>query len=311
MPRRPILILLACTAVLLTATVQAKSLNVSLILSDSSPPYRQFADSFSRHLAESQAEVNIVESSAISGTQVDLIVAVGMKAAELAAAQVDIPVLAAMVPETGYRELLAQTSVQRTDRAISAIYLDQPWSRRLDFLRAALPERHRIGLLYSPETRIDIDSLRKNIATRGGALIAQPVRSADRLFPVLESVLADSDVLLAIPDSAIYSSSNIRNILLTSYRHNVPLVGISKAYVNAGALCAIFSTPEQLAGQTSATVISFLQDRQLPVPQYPAFFMIEVNQQVARSLGVAVPSQEVIRRKIDQAKMEHTRERDR
>ena len=42
----------------------------------------------------------------------------------------------------------------------------------------------------------------------------------------------------------------MRNILLTSYRRGVPLVGLSQAYVNAGALAAIFSTTEQLAEQT-------------------------------------------------------------
>ena len=61
-------------------------------------------------------------------------------------------------------------------------------------------------------------------------------RSADELYPKLESILASSDVLMAVPDSMIYSSSNIRNILLTSYRRGVPLVGVSQAYVNAGAL---------------------------------------------------------------------------
>ncbi|MBI5429271.1 MAG: hypothetical protein HY938_02305 [Nitrosomonadales bacterium] len=302
--RRPWPLLLACSAFLLAVAAlapmaSAATLSVSLVISDSSPPYRQFADSFSRHLAASQPEVSIVESQAISGTHADLIVAVGMKAAELAAAQNDTPVLAVMVPDAGYRALLAQMPPQKDKRDISAIFLNQPWNRRLDFLRAALPERRRIGLLYTPDTGIDIEGLRREIAKRGALLIAQPVRSQDRLFAVLESVLADSDILLAIPDGAIYSSSNIRNILLTSYRRNVPLVGVSAAYVNAGALCAIFSTPEQLAMQASATVISFARNRILPAAEYPDAFVIEVNQPVARSLGIVVPAQEAIRGQMD------------
>jgi ABC-type uncharacterized transport system substrate-binding protein len=304
---RPIFVLLAIT-VLLVAAEQAKTLNVSLVMSDSGPPYRQFANSLNSALAASETNVNIVESTVIGTTKADLIVAVGTKAAELAAAQFDTPVLVAMVPEAGYRELPAQAAPKKIARPISAIYLDQLWMRRIDFLRAAFPERRRIGLLYSPDTHIDIEGLRKNVAARGGALIAQPVRSTDELFEKLESVLAGSDVLLAIPDSAIYSNSNIRNILLTSYRHGVPLIGISQAYVNAGALGAIFSTPEQLAVQAGATVISFAQTKQLPEPQYPAAFTIAVNQQVARSLGIAVPSQEEIRNRMDKAKKDKIRE---
>lgn len=295
LPRRVILILSAFAAVLLTAAVQAGTLKINLVMSDSSPPYRQFADSFRSALAASKADANLVESALIIGSGADLIVAVGMKAAELAAAQIDTPVLVAMVPEAGYRELLAQMPPQATHRMISAIYLDQTWDRRLDFLRAALPELRRIGVLYSPDTSIDIESLRKDMARRGSSLVAEPVASADKLFPALERVLIGSDVLLAIPDSAIYSSGNIRNILLTSYRHNVPLIGLSKAYVNAGALCAIFSTPEQLGVQAGEMVFSFLRNRRWPTPQYPVDFSIEVNQQVARSLQIELSSGEEIR----------------
>jgi ABC-type uncharacterized transport system substrate-binding protein len=210
-------------------------------------------------------------------------------------AQVDTPLLVVMVPETGYQKLLTQKSIRESLPTISAIYLNQPWDRQLDFLRAALPERRKIGLLYTPDTRIDIENLRKKIAARGGSLIARPVQSADSLFSALESVLVNSTVLLAIPDNEIYSSSNFRNILLTSYRHNVPLVGISKAYVNSGALCAIFTTPEQLADQAGETVVLFARDGKLPAPQYPAAFAIEVNQRVAQSLGIELPTQDEMR----------------
>ncbi|OFZ66362.1 MAG: hypothetical protein A2V79_09755 [Betaproteobacteria bacterium RBG_16_56_24] len=277
-------------------------MNVRLILSDSSPPYQQFAASFNKALAAGNADVIVTESQTISDSITDLIVTVGMKAAELAVNQTGAPVLAVMIPRMGYEELLAQVAPQSPARAISAIYLDQPWNRQLDFLHAALPNRHRIGLLHSPNTHIDVAHLRRDIADRGGSLVAQPVRSTERLHSILENVLDGSDVLLAIPDGMIYSSSNIRNILLTSYRRGIPLIGLSLSYVNAGALCAIFSTPEQLAEQAGSTAILFSRTRQLPGSQYPAAFTIAANQQVARSLGIELPSPEAIRSQMDRAK---------
>lgn len=298
MARRPFLILLASTAMLLTSVVQAGTLNVSLILSDSSPPYRQFSDAFSLALAASKADVSIVESQEIKGTKNNLIVAVGMRAAGLATAQTDTPVLVAMVPEAGYKKLLAQLSPANRPPEISVIYLNQPWDRQLDFLRAALPMRREIGLLYSPDSGINIEGLRRDIAERGGSMIALSVRSEDELFQKLASVLAKSDVLLAIPDSMIFSSNSIRNIMLASYRHRVPLIGLSQAYVTAGALGAIFSTPGQMAEQTGAAVNSYARSGQLPAPQYPVAFTIAVNQQVARSLEITVPAPEAIRKRM-------------
>jgi len=295
MIRQIAILLLSGVVVLMTGWARAETLNVSLVLSDSSPPYRQFAESFNKSLTATKADVAVVEShEAGSATHADLIVAVGMKAMEMTVAQNGAPVLAVMIPDNGYQELMAKVLRQKPARLISAIYMNQPWDRQLAFLRAAFPERRKIGLLHSPGTRIDIAGLSKQIATHGGSLIAQPVQSTEKLFPSLESVLEKSDLLLAIPDSAIYNSGSIRNILLTSYRKSVPLVGLSQSYVNAGALCAVFSTTEQMAEQAGVTVASFSQNRQLPAPQYPADFTVLMNQQVARSMGIELPLPEKV-----------------
>ena len=292
---------------LLTAGVaQAETLYVRLILSDSTPPYQQFSTAFSKALTTSNADVVVTESHNINDSNADLIITVGMQATELAAARSSVPVLAVMIPKAGYENLLAQTATQKSapavSRNMSAIYLDQPWDRRLDFLQATLPERRRVGLLHSPNTRIDIGQLRQNVAKRGGSLVTQPVVSVDGLFANLESVINDSDVLIAIPDGVIYSNSNIRNILLTSYRHNVPLIGLSQSYVNAGALCAIFSTPKQLAEQTSSAVNLFARTRRLPDSRYPDAYTIALNPQVARSLGIVLPTPEAIRTQMDKVR---------
>ncbi len=296
------IIFLLSAVVLPTGATQARTLKVILVMSDSTPVYQQFSISFDKALAASMADVSVIESQLLNKANADLIVAVGMKASELAAAQTDIPVLATMVPRAGYEELLSHARSNISTRPISAIYLDQPWGRQIDFLRAAIPGRRRIGLLHSLNAPIDFARLHQDVAQRGGLLVAQPTLSASELFSSLESVLALSDVLLAVPDSMIYNSSSIRNILLTSYHHGIPLIGLSQAYVNAGALCAIFSTPEQLAAQTSATVISFAQSGLLHEPQYPVDFTIAVNQQVARSLEIEFPSSALIRGQMDQAK---------
>ena len=290
----------------LTPFSWAENLKVWVVLSDNSAPYQSFAQALNNSLPALIQSTVLEHPEQLSAAvpQADLIVAVGMKAAELAVTQSGIPVLAVMIPQAGYEALLAQTAPKKTTHALTAIYLDQPWLRRIDFWHAALPDRHKLGLLYSPEIHLDVARLHQDVAQRGGSLIAKPLRSVDELFDRLETVLAGSDVLLAIPDSQIYNSSNIRNILLTSYRHGVPLIGLSQAYVNAGALCAIFSAPEQLAIQATRIVISFAQNKELPEAQYPEDYTIAVNQQVARSLGIEMRSPEAIHSQMDKAKEE-------
>ncbi len=293
-------LLLACLFVAAPVACWAQNLKVLVVLSDNGAPYQSFANELNKSLPALMQATVLEHSEQLPPNvpQADLIVAVGMKAMKLAVAQARIPVLAVMIPRKGYEELLAQASTNKITRSISAIYIDQPWDRQLEFLQAALPERRRIGLLNSLDTYLDVAHMSQDLAHRGRSLVVQTILAADELFPRLESVLTNSDVLLATADNMIYNSSNIRNILLTSYRRGIPLVGLSQAYVNAGALGAIFSTPEQLAEQASATVISFARTGQLPEPQYPAAFTVAVNQQVARSLGLAVPSPEAIREQM-------------
>ena len=296
MLRQLTILLLSSAIALLTAVAQAETLNIRLVLSDDSPPYQQFSAALNKALAASKADVTVIESQNGNGNNAELVIAVGMKATELAIAKFDAPVLGVMIPRMAYEALLERRLSPQPSKAISAIYFDQPWDRQLNFIRAALPKRNIVGLLYSPDTHITLPRL-----PQGMSLNAQSARPAENLFVTLESVLNNSDVLLVVPDSEIYSSNNVRNILLTSYRYKVPLIGVSQAYVNAGALGAIFSTPEQIAGQTGEVVVSFARNRRLPEPQYPVSFSIALNQQVARSLGIVLDSPEAIRERMDKA----------
>lgn len=280
---------------------RAEPFHVILVLSDSSVPYQQFSAAFNQALVASKVDVVVVKSPVDKKIRADLIVAVGMKAVESAITHPDAPLLGVMIPKVGYELLIARYPEKNKPGSISAIYLDQPWERQLDFIRAALPGREKIGLLYSPDTQVDFTALRRNVSERNLSLSARPVRSGEGLFPALDEILGDIDVLIAIPDSTIYNSNNVRNILLTSYRHKVPLIGISQAYVNAGAICAIFSTPEQLAGQSAEMAVLFARNKNFPSPQYPMQFDIALNQQVARSLGIALDTAETIRERMSKA----------
>lgn len=294
--------------ILLSAALQPESawagdIRVLLVLSDNSPAYRLFAQTLSRSLPPSfrSLQMQAGEGSPTSGP-VDLVVAIGMKATEVALNSSNEPVLGVMIHQRGYESLLETPPAQKSGKETSAIYLNQPWDRQLDFLQAALPNHLKVGLLHSPDTQLELTGLRKSFSERGLTLLAQPVHSPDLLFPALDELLNRADVLLTIPDNAIYNTSNVRNILLTSYQHKVPLIGISQAYVNAGALCAIFSTPDQLAEQTVAALAYFARNKRLPEPQYPVSYSIALNHQVARSLGIYLPSPEEIRERMNKAK---------
>lgn len=288
--------------VLAPISSRADNLRVLLLLSDSSPAYQSFGNTLKNSLPAS-IQFSAPEQPEKISTQPeqDLIVAVGMQAAVTATTQTSSPVLAVMITRAGYEELLAQTSPQKRSKAISAIYLDQPWTRQIDFIQAVLPKHRRIGLLYTPNVHTDLTFMQRQVSVRGATLIAKPVLSADNVFPHLEDLLENSDVLLALPNGTIYNNNNIRNILLSTYRSGIPFIGLSQSYVTAGALGAVFSSPEQMAGQANAAIHFFELTGKLPELQYPRDFTISLNTEVARSLGIELPSTNIVRQRMNSA----------
>ena len=259
---------------------------VTVVLSEEGGAYAEFGAALRDSLA-GKASVRTVAAAGGTVQAPGLVVAVGMKAAAAVAAG-DAPyALNVLIPETGYAKLLHDFPNRAQPGTFSAIFLDQPERRQARLVRAVLPGAQVAGLLYSaPQGNLPL--FQHQLAAHGLRLHERKV--GDSLIEALQDVLQHSDVLLAWPDPEVYNSSTIRNILLTAYNMNVPMIGFSPAYVRAGALCALFSTPKQMAGQAAAAILQFEAAGKLPPPQHPVEFEVMVNEQVARSLGLRIKS---------------------
>ncbi len=266
---------------LFAVQVQAEPLRVTLLLSETGGSYQAFSEALRNKLDAEKFALNLRRVGEAVG-DTDLYVAVGMKAAtELAVG--GRPTLNVLVPKAGHDGLPpAQQAGSR-----SAIYLDQPMERQVALLVSALPDTRHVGVLHTAPPP-ELARLRALLAERNIRLHVRAVEGRQSLNDALEKVLNESEVLFVLPDAEIYNPGTIRNILLTAYRKQVPLLGISPAYVRAGALCAVFSTPEQVAAQAAAMIMRYAGSGRLPAAQYPVEFEVSVNTQVARSLDLRI-----------------------
>jgi hypothetical protein len=195
------------------------------------------------------------------------------------------PMLSILVPRLAF-ERMADPARLRAG-SLSAVFLDQPPSRQLELIRLALPAVHNIGVLVGAESKGHLPGLEKAARERGLELVVAPVAQGG-LFEALQTVLPDAGVLLALPDPTVFNSQTAANILMAAYRRQVPLVGFSPAYVKAGALLALYSTPAQVGTRGGEMLRHALAAKVLPPPQWPREFVVSVNEDVARSLGFAL-----------------------
>lgn len=194
-----------------------------------------------------------------------------------------VPVLAALLPKASYDNLAS-----RARQPTSAVLLDQPVGRYLDLVRLAMPGNRRVGVLLGPESSILAPQLARAAAVRGLQVVPIQISGEPtELYPALRTLLAESDVLLALPDGQVYNAASLQTVLITTYRQRVPVVAFSAAYAKAGATLALYTAPAQAASQTATVVKGFLAGRGLPPPQLASDFSVAKNERVARSLGVA------------------------
>lgn len=225
----------------------------------------------------------------------DMIITVGHAAFEgmlgrlaaRGAAWEGIPIVATLLPRVSYRAVLDNHPPGR--RPVAALVLDQPVARQMALIRRALPNIRRVAVLPGPQTRPYLDALAREADARKLKLVkAGSIDAPEHIFASLRAALETADVLLALPDTVVYNSASLQNILLTTYRAHVPLIAFSPAYVRAGAMLAVYSTPSQIARQAAAIVRNWRATGRLPAEQMPHEFTVITNPKVAASLGIAL-----------------------
>lgn len=174
---------------------------------------------------------------------------------------------------------------------ITALFRDQPLLRQLQLAKLLLPNLRRVALIHSgnPPPRL------ADIAARAGVSIQTASIQGDANWArLLSQLMLDNDILLGIDDADVYNRDMIRSILLTTYRRGKILIGPSRPFVTAGSLASTYTTSEQYLEQLRQMVHSWLQQGRLPAAQYPRFYQIAVNQQVASSLGLKLADEKTL-----------------
>lgn len=166
---------------------------------------------------------------------------------------------------------------------ISLLWSDPPLERQLRLIASILPQARRIGVLYGADSEFLLPELRQYATPLGLEIVPQRWDNINDSRP-LQSLFRNSDVLLGLDDPQLYNPKTAKNLLLSSYAQQLPLVGPNAGFVRAGSLASTYSD------QTDwLAVLDRLLDHppaNWPRSLYPEHFKVVGNPQVARSLGI-------------------------
>lgn len=292
---------------LATASVAAGLPDVTVVLAERSPAYLEASQAVSQQLA-GRANVTVTQAEGyerLPPRETAAVIALGTRALRAVLANgARTPVIATLIPRSAFESEMKGLSRQNGARAVTAVFLDQPFERQLNLVRIVAPGKTRVGLLASPATQDAVQRIEAAARERGLSVVREAVVDAQGISTALARLLGESELLLALPDPSIFNAGTIHNILLSALRAQQPLIGFSEAYVRAGALAAVYSKPQQVGHQAGEIAVQAIAGAPLPPPQYPKSFSVSVNPTVARTLRLAVEEESAIAAKLQQMERE-------
>ncbi len=229
-----------------------------------------------------------------------LLIAIGSQTTKiLLDAKIDTPILSALIPRHISKSL---KKAHLNKNNWSCLLIDQPFDRQFNLISAVLGKNQDTGILLGPYTA-DLQKTLKKISTKTSHKINfEKVKDSEQLSSSLKKINRSSDVLLTLPDPSIYNKGTLRGILLSAYRNKLPIIGFSKAYVNAGAIAAVYSEPKQISKQiTQITKNYFIRRSFKKDNYYPDEFSVALNKNIAHSLGIKLSTNENIVKQIKKA----------
>ncbi len=283
--------------------------SVTIVVSEATDAYLQVAERLrirfeltaperAKFTVQNLQEITAKGGDAFSGSQ--LVVTVGVQAAQLVSGyDLRIPVLHTLIPKASYEKII-QGKIPAATQNVSALYIDQPYSRQLELIHYVMPQASHVGVLLGLDGPAISKSLEQAAKTLGLQMETENVLSPEYLPAALKRVLARSDALLALPDAQVYNQSTLPTILLSAYRSNDPVFGFSSGQVKAGALAAVYSTPEQIGNHAGEWLLRASAGGKwtLSAPQYPRYFSVAVNREVSRSFEIQVDEDIVVHEKL-------------
>jgi len=280
-----------------------------IVLSADKPPYHQVANIISNFgpsvAIETVLEQSVSSSSGANLHTADLIIAIGSSATDIVLnlAPKRKSILSTFLPRSSYEQLYQQhhNRIVKQQLSLSAIFLDQPYSRQMTLAKIINPKAEQLGVILGPDSSKNFYHLHQEARKQQLNLYSDTLNAEDNPVQRLKPIMDKSDIFLALPDQTIFNRTTAKWLLYMSLRKRVPLIAFSRNYVRSGALAAVISTPENIGQHAVELLSQFQKNGRLPEPDYCRYFTVTINRKIAQQMQLTIPDDSTIRQLLQKA----------
>lgn len=220
----------------------------------------------------------------------DLILALGTRAAqEVSRREKNIPIIYSMVlsaaPGSGADQTLPP------QKNMTGATLNIPLAVQVAHLRSLFPTARRLGIISDP-SRTERLAQSAQSAGRQNSIDVRVwwVHSESEIPEVVRALTDSVDVLWMLPDETVFTPRSSRFIIFELIKAGVPILGLSSAYVKAGAVVALdcnYTDVGRQSGELAVRVLAGRDPSTLPETT-PRTFTLALNTKVREHLRIAL-----------------------
>jgi putative ABC transport system substrate-binding protein len=170
--------------------------------------------------------------------------------------------------------------------------MDIPMEKQFHSIVEIVPNAHKVGVLFNPSETGKIIEQAKSICTQTGlSLIPFPVSSPGDVPAAMNGIEKKVDVLWSVADGTVFSGKMPEFILEYTLQHNLPFMGVSTSFVEAGALFSLTQDYSDIGQQTADLAIRVLAGAKpgdIPVIS-PRKVYLYLNLRAANEIGLKIP----------------------
>jgi len=300
-------IILTCFNFTSIVATNIKSSEIKKITIVSSKNYKPTVDALIKQFSDSTYNIKIsyLSNKPLKLNSTDLVISLGRTSAKKAFETLFKPhnseiaieykgpaLLTVLIPKYQHDKYLEEIKelkylIPKNKIFFSTIYREQPIARKLKAIQDMFPNVKNIGVLINNYDRAVLDSLTKETKKRNLKLILTKNKYTHTLIQALSKTLDQCDILLALPDPNIFNPFTSKGIFVSSFRRGIPVFGYTKNYVDAGAVAAIYSTPNQIARQILEAAGYFFKNKKSCLPQAnsPKYYSLAKNKKILNLLN--------------------------
>ncbi len=272
-----------------------KNSHILIVTNSSDTPYQEAAEGFKKQVSDHGTikftELPLAQAQPPSAKEIDrikpdLIFTLGADATKWASAQTNrIPIVATMV---------VKDDVFKQSTNVTGVSLGYPLRTQFQWLRKFFPQQKSIAILYNPVENADTIQEAKSLSQQNGLkLAAIPVASPKELPYALGQLANNIEVLFAIQDETVMSANTAKEVLLASFTHKVPLVGLSDNWVRSGAFYALSWDYQDIGKQCADLAKKILKGSPVNsiTPEHPRKVTYTINSKIADHLDIEIPGE--------------------